>query len=61
MDEKFLTVKEVAALLQVDEQTIYRKKDEIGYSKPFGQIRFTRNDVEAYLQRTRVEPQEKKE
>ncbi len=61
MDEKFLTVKEVAALLQVDEQTIYRKKDEIGYSKPFGQIRFTRKDVETYLQRTRVEPQEKKE
>ena len=56
MDEKLLTVKEVAAILQIDEQTIYRKKDEIGYSKPFGQIRFTREDVEAYLKRTRVEP-----
>ncbi len=60
MDEKLLTVKEVAAILQIDEQTIYRKKDEIGYSKPFGQIRFTREDVEAYLKRTRVEPQENK-
>ena len=61
MDEKLLTVKEVAAILQVDEQTIYRKKDEIGYSKPFGQIRFKREDVETYLERTRVEPKEKKE
>jgi excisionase family DNA binding protein len=56
MQEKLLTVKEVAELLQVDEQTVYRRKDEIGYSKPFGQIRFRREDVEVFLQKTRVEP-----
>ena len=56
MPEKLLTVKEVAEMLQVDEATVYRRKDQIGYSKPFGQIRFRREDVEAYLERTRVEP-----
>ncbi len=58
MSEEFLTVKEVATLLKFDERTVYRKKDEIGYTRPFGQIRFRREDVEAYLEKMSVKPEQ---
>lgn len=60
MEEKLLTVKEVAGLLQVDEQTVYRNKEMIGYTKLFGrQIRFKKEDVDAYVKKVSVKPEER--
>ncbi len=57
MEERLLTVKEVAQLLNCDEQTVYRNKDTIGYTKIFGgRLRFERSKVTEYLEKQTVEP-----
>jgi excisionase family DNA binding protein len=57
MKEQLLTVKEVADLLNCDEQTVYRNKDAIGYTKIFGgRLRFERSKVMEYLTKQTVEP-----
>lgn len=55
--KEFYTIKELAALLAVTDQTVFRlmKRGEIPYYKIGRSTRFRRDDVEAFLQRCRVE------
>lgn len=55
VDNTVLTVKEVAALLRVDEKTVYRlvKKRELPGFKVSGAWRFKRADIESWLSNRR--------
>ena len=62
-EEKLLTVKDVAAMLQVEEHTVYRLCDAKRVKNPivhvsiggsYKTIRFYRDDVEAWLVSCRV-------
>ena len=54
--EPALTVKDLAALLSVDEKTIYRLviKGEIPGFKVLGSWRFQRHDIEAWIAERKV-------
>ena len=58
MDEsaQFYTVKELAALLQVNEMTIRRlmQRGELSYHNIGRAKRFSQDDVQEYLRRSRV-------
>lgn len=51
-DTLVLTVKDVAALLRVDEKTVYRlaKKKELPGFKVAGAWRFKRDDIESWIE-----------
>lgn len=51
-DTPVLTVKDVAALLRVDEKTVYRlaKKRELPGFKVAGAWRFKRDDIESWIE-----------
>ncbi|HEY3416125.1 MAG TPA: helix-turn-helix domain-containing protein [Armatimonadota bacterium] len=53
--KEFYTIKELAALLAVTEQTVYRlmRRGELPYYKFGRATRFRRSDVEAYIARCR--------
>lgn len=59
MTKPLLTVAQVSELVQLDETTIRRaiKRGELQASKPAGQIRIAPDDVDQWLEATRVEPQ----
>ncbi len=55
--DELLTAEEVAQILKVHKQTVYKKKDEIGYVEIFGgRIRFERTKVLEWLNRQTVAP-----
>lgn len=56
IDSAVLTVKEVAALLRVDEKTVYRlvKKRELPGFKVAGAWRFKRTDIESWIEQQKV-------
>ncbi len=57
MEDELLTAEDVARILKVNKQTVYLKKDEIGYVKIFGgRLRFERSKVLEWLSRQTVEP-----
>lgn len=55
-DNSVLTVKEVAALLRVDEKTVYRlvKKRELPGFKVAGAWRFKRDDIESWIEKQKA-------
>lgn len=64
MQERFLTVKEVAGLLGVNASTIYRAVRQEGGLRGYkiqGAVRFRPADIEAYLAAREIKPPEKKE
>ncbi len=56
VDNTVLTVKEVAALLRVDEKTVYRlvKKRELPGFKVAGAWRFKRADIESWIEQQKA-------
>jgi len=56
VDTAVLTVKEVAALLRVDEKTVYRlvKKRDLPGFKVAGAWRFKRVDIESWIERQKA-------
>lgn len=54
MAESLMDVKELAAYLRLNEQTIYRKieKKTIPFVKVGGVVRFKREDIEKWLEKT---------
>ncbi|MHB9026937.1 MAG: helix-turn-helix domain-containing protein [Armatimonadota bacterium] len=55
LPKEFYTIKELAALLAVTEQTVYRlvRRGELPYYKFGRATRFRRSEVEAYIARCR--------
>lgn len=55
---EFLTVPEIATELRVDETTVRRhiRSGALRATKPFGVVRVTRTDLDAYLAATVIEP-----
>lgn len=55
-DTPVLTVKDVAALLRVDEKTVYRlaKKRELPGFKVAGAWRFKRDDIESWIEKQKA-------
>mgnify|MGYP006267626525 CR=1 FL=1 len=56
VDNSVLTVKEVAALLRVDEKTVYRlvKKRELPGFKVAGAWRFKSEDIESWIEKQKA-------
>lgn len=56
VDNSVLTVKEVAALLRVDEKTVYRlvNKRELPGFKVAGAWRFKRDDIESWIEKQKA-------
>ena len=56
VDNSVLTVKEVAALLRVDEKTVYRlvKKRELPGFKVAGAWRFKSDDIESWIEKQKA-------
>lgn len=56
VDNSVLTVKEVAALLRVDEKTVYRlvKKRELPGFKVAGTWRFKSDDLESWIEKQKA-------
>lgn len=56
VDNSVLTVREVAALLRVDEKTVYRlvKKRELPGFKVAGAWRFKRDDIESWIEKQKA-------
>lgn len=54
---ELMTIQELAGTLRISVTTAYRMVDarEIPFHKVRGSLRFTRNDVDAYLRGNRVE------
>jgi len=63
LDQEFCTVKQLAAILQVNPMTIYRivERGELVSYEIGRAMRFRKDDIEAYLQKCRVAREEKKE
>ena len=57
---RLLTVNEVAGLLRVSKTSVYRLVERrlIPFYRLPGSLRFTEEDVQAFLRRKRVEPME---
>jgi excisionase family DNA binding protein len=57
-DEPAMTVRDVAACLNVDEKTIYRlvTKGELPGFKVLGSWRFQRSDLEAWIESRKLKP-----
>jgi excisionase family DNA binding protein len=55
-DQPALSVREVAALLSVDEKTVYRlaKKRELPGFKVAGAWRFKREDIDSWIERQKA-------
>lgn len=55
-DRELYTVQEVAKLLKVTERTVYSKakSGELPYRKIGRVLRFTREDIEVYLEKIKV-------
>lgn len=53
---QLLTVKEVAAILNYEEKTIYNRKGEIGYIKNGKEIRFEPAMVQDWIKRNSIKP-----
>jgi excisionase family DNA binding protein len=59
MQDELLTAEEVAQILKVNKQTVYKKKNEIGYVEIFGgRLRFERSKVLEWLEKQTVKPVE---
>jgi len=60
-DKKYWGVKEVAEYLGWDERTIYNKVSarEIPHYKVGGSLRFIKEEIDAWVQTQKVEPEEK--
>ena len=56
MDAPALTVREVAALLSVDEKTVYRlaKRGDLPGFKVAGTWRFKRDDIDAWVEKQKA-------
>lgn len=57
--EPLMSAKEVARLLHISVNTVYRLKDQLGGLPAYrvsGRIRFKLDDVEAYLEKRTIEP-----
>lgn len=54
---ELLTPQEVAARLRVSRAWVYRNRDQIGFRQIGGAVRFSIDDIEAYLERSHQPPQ----
>jgi excisionase family DNA binding protein len=60
MENKLLTVRELAKMLELSPQTIYKKvhENKISYFHVWGSIRFKKEDIDKYLNEHKEEERE---
>ena len=56
MQEKFISAKQASERLGTSRPTLSRIKDEIGYYRIGGKIKFTEEGISAYLRRVKQKP-----
>lgn len=56
----YISLQEASKMFNCKPETIAKKKEAIGYCKPFGQILFLKTDLYAFIEGTRPEPKPKK-